>query len=96
MLFSWHKVIAVMSITLKSSCITLLYDNSLYFLASIYFWGSLSYTPSTLVPFSNISEPNSFALKAAAESVVKNGFPVPPAMITILPFSICLIALLLM
>ena len=36
---------------------------------------------------------NSAALKEAAVSVEKYGFPVPAAHITILPFSICLIAL---
>ena len=73
-LFSWQSVIAVMSITLKSSCITLLYDNLSYFLELLFFSGSLSYTPSTFVPFNNISEPNSFALNAAAESVVKKDY----------------------
>ena len=42
--------------------------------------------PSTLVPFITISAPNSFARSAAAESVVKNGLPVPPETITILLF----------
>src|SRR5680860_1350756 len=42
------------------------------------------------------SAPTSKALKAAAVSVVKNGFPVPPANMTTRPFSKCLTAFLRM
>ena len=51
--------------------------------------------PSTFVPFNITSASNSIALKLAAESVVKNGLPVPDARTTIRPFSKCLSALLL-
>ena len=86
-------MIAVRSITLKFLFKTSEYVILLNFFASLYFIGSLSYTPSTFVPFKTISALSSFARNAAAESVVKNGLPVPPLMMTIRPFSRCLIAL---
>ena len=61
----------------------------------MFFSGSSSYIPSTLVPFKITSDSISIALSTAAESVVKYGFPVPPPKITTLPFSKCLIAFLL-
>ena len=45
--------------------------------------------PSTLVPLNRASQPISAARKAAAVSVVKNGFPVPAANRTMRPFSRC-------
>jgi hypothetical protein len=65
------------------------------FIALMFFSGSSSYIPSTLVPFKITSDSISIALSTAAESVVKYGFPVPPPKITTLPFSKCLIAFLL-
>ena len=53
-------------------------------------------TPSTFVAFITTSALISAALKAAVVSVVKKGFPHPPPNTTTLPFSRCLIALLLM
>ena len=93
-LFSLHNVIAVRSITFSSLSITVLYDKSSYLIALLLISGSVSYTPSTFVPLIIISAFISIALKAAAVSVVKYGLPVPPANITILPFSKCLVALL--
>jgi len=58
----------------------------------LFFSGSESYTPSTLVPLRITSDSISTALRDAAESVVKKGFPVPAPKITILPFSKCLTA----
>ena len=49
-----------------------------YFFASGKSSGSLSYTPSTLVPFSIASASISIARSAAPESVEKYGLPVPP------------------
>ena len=67
----------------------------LYFSASGFISGSSEYIPSTLVPFNITSASISIALREAAESVVKKGFPVPAPKITILPFSKCLTARLL-
>src|SRR5690606_41460506 len=50
--------------------------------------------PSTRVPFKMTSASISIALKTAAESVVKYGFPVPPPKITTRPFSTWRIAFL--
>ena len=94
-LFSLHKVIAVRSIIANSFSKTSEKVIDLNLLALGLVLGSVSNTPSTLVPLINKSQFNSAALKAAALSVLKKGFPVPPAIITILPLSKCLIALLL-
>ena len=63
--------------------------------ASGFFFGSLSYTPSTMVAFKITSASISAALRAAAVSVEKYGLPIPHANITILLFSKCLTAFLL-
>ncbi|MNL88330.1 hypothetical protein D3C87_2179700 [compost metagenome] len=47
--------------------------------------GSAVYTPSTLVAFNTTSASVSMARRQAAESVVKNGLPVPAAKITTSP-----------
>ena len=57
--------------------------------AVLYFNGSLLKIPLTLVAFTINLQSNSEALKAAAVSVEKKGFPVPAANITILFLSRC-------
>ena len=65
-------------------------------IALLFLLGSESYIPSVpLLPAKITSALISTALNAAVVSVEKYGNPVPAAKITILPFSICLIALLL-
>ena len=49
------------------------------------FSGSAVYTPSTRVPFNMASALISTARRAEAVSVVKNGLPLPPPMMTTLP-----------
>ena len=66
---------------------TSIYFISLYLIASLYFLGSLLYTPSTFVAFIKMSAFISAALSALAVSVEKNGLPVPHPNITTLPFS---------
>ena len=58
-----------------------------YFLASGYLWGSLSYTPSTMVALNITSALTSTARRAVAVSVEKKGLPVPPPNTAILPSS---------
>ena len=92
-----HKVKAV-----ESKAASLILNASWWVIFSIFFadlliFGSESYIPS--IPFLAIMSKSAFisiALKAAAVSVDINGFPVPPAKSTNLPFSKCLIALRLM
>src|SRR5699024_6404180 len=92
---SIQRVIAVVSITPKFSDIDCIYVTLSYLIASSYFLGSLLYTPSTFLASNITSASISTALKAAAESVVKYGLPIPQPNITTLPFSKCLVALLL-
>ena len=70
-LFSLHNVKAVMSMTFSPSENTVANDSSSYFTASAFLSGSELYIPSTLVPLRMTSAFISFALSAAAESVVK-------------------------
>ena len=63
-------------------------DNSSYFVALGSFSGSAVYTPSTRVAFKRASALSSKARRAAPLSVVKNGFPVPPAIKATPPSSI--------
>ena len=93
-LFSWLRVKAVVSIIFRPFFIASLNVIFSNFTASELISGSQSYIPSTLVPFKIISASISIALRTAAESVVKYGFPVPAAKITIRFFSRCLIAFL--
>ena len=65
-----------------------------YFVALGSTLGSAEYTPSIVLANSITSASISAALKAAAVSVEKNGWPVPPAKITILPFLKCFAAFL--
>ena len=58
-----------------------------YFLASGYLWGSLSYTPSTMVALNITSALTSTARRAVAVSVEKKGLPVPPPNTAIFPSS---------
>ena len=87
-LFSLQSANAVWSIILKLSARALSKVRVSYFVAVGSFSGSAVYTPSTLVPLRSASASISHALRAEAESVVKKGLPVPPAMIATPPFSI--------
>ena len=74
---------AVASITPSFSFIDCIYVTLSYLTASSYFLGSLLYTPSTFFARSITSESISTALRAAAESVVKKGLPVPQAKVKV-------------
>ena len=94
-LFSSLNVKAVISITFKPFAITSLKVIVSNLTASLFSSGSILYIPSTRVPFRMASASISMALKTAAVSVVKYGFPVPAPKITTRPFSKWRIAFLL-
>lgn len=75
MLLSLHKDVAVESITFKSLFSISRYDISSYLIAVLSSFGSAEYTPSIVLAKRITSASVSAALKAAAVSVVKNGFP---------------------
>ena len=81
------------SITARRSSNTRVKVRVSYLTASGYLWGSLSYTPSTIVALNMASAPISKARRADAVSVEKMGLPVPPPNTTILPASSSAIAL---
>ena len=91
-LFSLLKVNAVESMIFRFLSRTVSKEMSSNIVAFMFCSGSESKIPSTLVPLRITSALISIALKTAAESVVKKGFPVPPPKITTLPFSKCLTA----
>ena len=91
---SRHNDVAVESITFKSLFNISIYEISSYFTADLSNFGSAEYTPSIVFASNITSESVSTALKAAAVSVEKNGWPVPHANITTLPFSKCFDAFL--
>ena len=82
-----HREIEAESITFKFLLSTSRKVNRSNILASLFFIGSLSKTPSTFVAFKITSALISMARRAAAVSVEKKGFPVPAARITMRPFS---------
>ncbi len=94
MLLSLHSDVAVESITFKSLFKMSIYVISSYLIASGFVFGSSEYTASAVFPTNITSASISAALRAAAVSVVKYGFPVPQPNITTLPFSKCFNAFL--
>ena len=93
--FFYYTLISNLSVIIINGCTQSPTVYGMDNFAFLFFTGSLLYIPSTFVALIINLQSNSEALKVAAVSVEKNGLPVPAANITILFFSKCLIALLL-
>src|SRR5690606_17590503 len=86
MLWSRHRQMAVRSMTPSLRSRTSSNVRRSYLTAFGFLTGSSSNTPSTLVALSTTSALISIPRRQAAESVVKNGLPVPAEKITTSPF----------